>query len=210
MFLIDQGKKIISLQDGFFYASRTGMEEGKALRGSVRGLELLSLCQSQPGAVVPESCGCLMPSVHTLAGRCLHCRWQHQWGGQILGWHQAADHPLGQPSPWRQPKGMTEACLTFSFCLDRKEIVSLPRGLNIQQENFQICSQSAPDPIQHPGHFTVNEQANGPCSDVGTWINQCFFSIYSKLHGGVWLLTAKWWFIYDGTRTIQVSFYLLS
>lgn len=77
--------------------------------------------------------------------------------------------PTGTAKPLEATKGHdSEACLTFSFCLDRKEIVSLPRGLNIQQENFQICSQSAPDPIQHPGHFTVKEQANGPCSDVGT------------------------------------------
>lgn len=52
MFLIEQEKKIISLQDGFCYVSCTGVEEGKTLGGCVRGPRACVLVSA------PASGGC--------------------------------------------------------------------------------------------------------------------------------------------------------
>lgn len=95
------------------------------------------------------------------------------------------------PSSWTEGR--------FSVCLEV--------GGYIHQEHSS--SFAAEVHLTLP-NLTDISQGNVLCSDTATWISQCLFLVCSKLHDQAWLLIAKWWFIYDGTRTIQGSFYLLS
>lgn len=85
--------------------------------------------------------------------------------------------------------------------------VCLQVGRYIHQERFSSCAAEVHLTLPN---LTGISQWNVQCSDAATWISQSFLLVCSKLHDQAWLLIAKWWFIYDGTRTIQVSFYLLS
>lgn len=95
------------------------------------------------------------------------------------------------------PAGWTED--RFSVCLEVSRYIHQEHSSSFATEVHLTLP-----------NLTDISQGNVLCSDTAPWISQCFLLVCSKLHDQAWLLIAKWWFIYDGTRTIQVSFYLLS